>query len=184
MNVPKGGRLIWTSRPDYEDWREAVEEQCPDACDEERYDFMMGANRDQLQFEREELSHRYPENILVIADLGLWNGRFPAYREITSRNLADCLVPTRDTLDIQWYLDKYGDLRADDAHHDGVNHYLYRVWNPGADQNQKDRLKEKILAGTVSERDLDRVTKRLGEEIARVYGWSPGRRKREREYER
>ena len=164
MNVPKGGRLIWTSRPDYEDWRAAVEEECPDACDEERYDFMMGANRDQLQFEREELSHRYPENILVIADLGLWNGRFPAYREITSRNLADCLVPTRDTLDI--------------------NHYLYRVWNPGADQNQKDRLKEKILAGTVSERDLDRVTKRLGEEIARVYGWSPGRRKREREYER
>jgi hypothetical protein len=37
---------------------------------------------------------------------------------------------------------------------------------------QKDRLKEKIYHGTATRADIVRVTKRLGDEIGKVYGWS------------
>ena len=36
---------------------------------------------------------------------------------------------------------------------------------------QIDRLKEKLYSGTATRSDVTRVTKRLGDEIGRVYGW-------------
>ena len=171
MSMREGERIIWTSRPDYEDWREVVESELPDATDEERYEYMMAVNSDGLEFEREALAHQYPDRILVIADLGLWNGRISVYKEIPSGNLADCFVPTSDTLDITWYLDGKGNLRADDRHHDGVNHYLYRVWKPGATQRQRQSLKTAILLGRCKASDIERVTDRLGGEIEKIYAW-------------
>ena len=171
-SMNRGDHLIWTSDPDYEDWRADLETELPDASEEERRDFMLSANNDALQFEREELSHRYPREILVVADLGLWNGRRMAYREIESGKLADCFEPSRDTLDIRWYVDRNGDLRCDDSHHDGTNHYLYRVWREDVSENQKDRLRERIYRGTATRYDITRVTKRLGDEIGKVYGWT------------
>jgi len=69
-------------------------------------------------------------------------------------------------------LDRLGDLRCDAVHHDGTNHYLYRCYKPGVRESQIDLLKEKILAGTVTRADITRVTRRLGDEIAKVYGFS------------
>ena len=70
------------------------------------------------------------------------------------------------------YVDRLGDLRCDAVHHDGTNHYLYRCYKPGVRESQIDLLKEKILAGTVTRADITRVTRRLGDEIAKVYGFS------------
>lgn len=47
-------------------------------------------------------------------------------------------------------------------------------------QAQKDRLKEKIYNGTATRADIVRVTRRLGDEIGKVYGWSFPTRQRER----
>ena len=80
----------------------------------------------------------------------------------------------------EWYVDKYGDLRADAVHHDGTNHYLYRVYKDNISEAQKDRLKEKIYNGTATRADIARVTRRLGDEIGKVYGWSFPTRQRER----
>lgn len=168
----KEDHLIWTSDPDYEDWQEELEADMPDASEKERKEFMYAANSDTLQFEREELSHQYPQEILVIADLGLWNGRRMAYKEIESGKLSDCFEPSRDTLNIRWYVDRNGDLRCDDSHHDGTNHYLYRVWKDGISENQKENLREKIYNGVATRYDITRATERLGDEIGRVYGWT------------
>lgn len=54
----------------------------------------------------------------------------------------------------------------------GTNHYLYRCYKPGIRETQIDLLKEKILAGTATRSDITRVTRRLGDEIAKVYGFS------------
>jgi len=35
----------------------------------------------------------------------------------------------------------------------------------------RDELKEKLYFGTASQKDIDRVTRRLGDEIGKVYGW-------------
>ena len=179
-----GDRMIWTSAPDYEDWREEMEELFPDSSEQERYESMLEVNWDRLQFDREDLAHQYPEEILVIADLGLWDGRHSAYKEIESGNLMDCFEPSRDTLDICWYVDRHADLRCDDSHHDGTNHYLYRVWKDGIDEDQKDELREKIYRGQFSQSDIKRLTDRLGDEIGKVYGWTFPEKTVHRSYER
>ena len=76
-----------------------------------------------------------------------------------------------DTDFTEWYVDRYGDLRADAVHHDGTNHYLYRVFKEGVTESQMERLQEKIYMGKATRADITRVTKRLGDEIGRVYGW-------------
>ena len=40
-----------------------------------------------------------------------------------------------------------------------------------ARQEQIDRLKGKIYDGVATRADITRLTRRLGDEIARVYGW-------------
>ena len=61
------------------------------------------------------------------------------YKDIPSGNIRDCLYA--DTDYTEWYVDKYGDLRADAIHHDGTNHYLYRVFKEGVSETQMENLK-------------------------------------------
>ena len=42
-------------------------------------------------YERVNLDIHLNENILIIADIGRWNGRFSGYKEISSGNIKDCL---------------------------------------------------------------------------------------------
>ena len=163
--------LIWTNDSlDYEDWREYLEEQFPQLTEEERYLKMIEINNDYLDDERTNLNIQLSQPILVIADLGLWDGRHRGYREIESGNIRDCLYSQYDYT--TWYVDRLGDLRCDDAHHDGTNHYLYRVYKDSTTEQQRENLKEKLCQGTATRGDITRVTRRLGDEIGRVYGWS------------
>jgi len=113
----------------------------------------------------------YPNNddIIVIADLGRWNGRVSGYKEIMSGNIQDCL--SSDTDYNTWYVDKDGDLRCDAIHHDGTNHYLYRTYKDTATEDDIEDLKDKIYCGRCSRKDIEAVTERLGDEIGKVYGW-------------
>lgn len=182
--MENGNRRIWTSRPDFEEYREELREEFPERSDGELQEILLSANRDRLWFDREALTHFYRENILVIADLGLWNGRRSAYREIRSGNLADCFVPSRDTLEIEWFVDRNGDLRCTDDHHDGTNRYLYRVWKTGISEAQKDGLRHQIASGKVSRTEIGRYTDRLGDEIGSVFGWTFAKEKNEGREER
>ena len=177
-------KLIWTSQPNFEDYRDDMRADFPECSDLELQEILTASNGDKLQFDREELAHRYNDSILVIADLGLWDGRHPGYKEIDSCNLMDCFETSRDTLDIEWFVDKNGDLRCNDYHHDGTNHYLYRVWKDNISEAQKDNLRLKLYRGEFSRADITRSTKRLGDEIGKVYGWTFPERKTERSYER
>lgn len=57
------------------------------------------------------------------------------------------------------------------VHHDGTNHYLYRAYKPGVTEAQIDRLKAKIYDGIATRADITRITRRLGDDIGKVYGW-------------
>ena len=81
-------------------------------------------------------------------------------------------------------MDAKGDLRCEDIHHDGTNHYLYRTYKSGVSEAQRDRLREKLYAGTATEAEIERVTQRLGDRIGRVYGWSFPKEKTTSEKER
>lgn len=162
--------LIWTNHDlDYEDWRDDLEAEYPELSEDERYYKMLEINRDYLDDERVNLNIQLSQPILVIADLGLWTGRHSGYREILSGNIRDCLYSEYDYT--TWYVDKDGDLRCDDVHHDGTNHYLYRVFKDSATDEQREDLLDKIYCGIATQADIDRVTRRLGDEIGKVYGW-------------
>ena len=169
--------IIWSdANLDIEDWREGYKDYLEaneldlNPNDEDAiYLWMCETNGEYLEDERANLNIQLPEEILVIADLGLWNGRPMGYKEIPSGNIKDCLYS--DTDYTEWYVDKYGDLRADAIHHDGTNHYLYRVYKASATETQRENLKEKIYCGKATRADITRVTRRLGDEIGKVYGW-------------
>lgn len=169
--------LIWGDlNLDYEDWRNYLEAFYPDESEDERHKLMWELNAEYLEDERLNLSVYLSEPILVIGDLGLWNGRRMGYKEIESGNIADCLYSDCDYT--EWYVDELGDLRCTAAHHDGTNHYLYRVWKETASEEQRDNLKDKIYRGVATRADITRLTKRLGDDIAAVYGFKIPRQKK------
>ena len=168
MSEPK--RLIWSDiRLDYEDWRNDLEAAHPDLTEAERIEIMYETNGYHLDDERRNLDIQLSGAIIVIADLGLWNGRRMGYKMIDSGNIKDCLYA--DCESAEWYVDKNGDMRGTAHHHDGTNHYLYRAIKPNATDAQVERLQSRIYNRQVTRADITRVTERLGDNIGAVYGW-------------
>ena len=169
--------IIWSNMNlEADDWRDSYKEYLEinglddDPNDENKlYEYMVEANDDYLSDERRNLDIQFSQPIIVIGDLGRWNGRVTGYKMIDSGNITDCLYS--DTDYTEWYVDKYGDLRANAVHHDGTNHYLYRVFKDGVTDTQIENLQDKIYNGKATRADITRVTKRLGDDIAGVYGF-------------
>lgn len=77
--------IIWSNiNLDLDDWRDDLKEEYPDYTDDELYREMVETNSYYLEDERVNLNVEVGEPILVIADLGLWNGRHQGYKEIDS----------------------------------------------------------------------------------------------------
>ena len=169
--------IVWSDQSlDIEDWREDYKQYLEennldlDPDDENAiYEWMVETNDEYLSCERMNLDIQLSQPIIVIGDIGRWNGRLMGYKMIDSGNIKDCLYS--DTDYTEWYVDKYGDLRADAAHHDGINHYLYRVFKDTATESQIENLKYKLYEGKATRADITRITRRLGDEIAAVYGF-------------
>ena len=174
---PNDRHIIWSNQNlDVDDWREDYKEfleanELDDDPNDEQafYEWMEETNYDYLSDERVNLNVQLSQPIIVIGDIGRWNGRVSGYKMIDSGNIKDCLYS--DTDYNEWYVDKYGDLRADAVHHDGTNHYLYRVFKDGVTDTQIENLQDKIYNGKATRADITRVTKRLGDDIAGVYGF-------------
>ena len=163
--------IIWSNYDlDYEDWRDDLEAEYPELTEDQRIALMYEINGDYLDDERVNLNIQLSQPILVIGNLGLWYGRRSGYKEIESGNIRDCLYA--DTDYSTWYVDRLGDLRCDAIHHDGTDHYLYRAYKDGIRESQIDLLKDKLYRGIATRADVTRITRRLGDDIARVYGFS------------
>ena len=159
---------IWTAYPNFADWKTDLQSEHPDANEDDLYGIMYDTNAEYLADERVNLNITLPEEIVCIADLGLWNGRRSGYKLLHSRNIGDCLYSQNDPT---WFIDENGDLRCDDVHHDGINHLLYRMWKPGISEWQKENFLSKIYQNDYTDADIKRYTRRIGDWIARVYGW-------------
>lgn len=168
--------IIWTSQPDFNEWKEDLQADYPEKSEDELYELMYEINNDYLDDERANLNVQLSAPIIVIADLGLWYGRRPGYKEISSGNISDCLYGSGNTEDT-WFVDELGDLRCRSAHHDGTNLLLYRVYKPNVSDTQKQNFKEKLLSGQLTRADINRITLRLGDWISDVYGFKIPRKK-------
>lgn len=111
---PSERHIIWSNLSlDVDDWREAYKEFLEaneldaDPNDENGlYEYMVETNDEYLTDERLNLNVRLSQPIIVIGDLGLWNGRRSGYKMIDSGNIKDCLFS--DTDYTEWYVDMFG----------------------------------------------------------------------------
>ena len=157
--------VIWSNEYlDWDNYRDAFEEDYSGLSDDEKYQLMCDLNSDYLDDERRNLDVQVGTPIIVIADIGRWDGR-----HISSGCIKDCLESQLDG--VTWYVDGKGDFRMDGYHHDGRNYYLYRKYREGIHEEMIDNFKEKILCHTLTAEDIDRVTEHLGDDIAKVYGF-------------
>lgn len=163
--------VIWSNRDlDLEDWRETLEENYPEMDDYGLTDMMYRANDDNLPDERANLDIQVGGDILVVADLGRWDGRVIGYKLIESGNIKDCLYTNCELC--EWYVDRDGEFRCDESHHDGTNHIYYRKFREGVTEEQKEDLLADIYDHKAKQEDIDRLTDKLGEAIGKVYGWN------------
>ena len=152
----------------YEEGIKFARENYPDEPEDRLLQRYIEENDELLEAERIHLDIQYNQPIIIIGDLGLWNGRAHGYKDVPSGNIKDCLYSDTDMT--EWFVDEHGDLRAEAAHHDGTNYYLYRVFKENVTDEQMEALKEKIYDGSFTKEDIEKYTHRLGDDIAKVYG--------------
>lgn len=93
-------------------------------------------------------------DFLMIADLGLWDGRRIGYKEID--NLLD--ITYGDFYDLVIETNAY-DLVLSQHHHDGTNYIRVREFKDDISDTVRDNFLDKLYYGTVTSSDISRVTK-------------------------
>ena len=168
--------IIWSNMNlDIEDWRDGYKEDIEineldkDPNDEEAlYEWMIEMNDMYFEDEQYNLNKEVDGRIIIIADLGLWNGRKDGYK-ILGTNIKEIFNINPRGFD---YAEFYGDgynIRATEHHHDGTNHYLYRVIR---EDRNIDNLLDAIYNGEeITSSKLNYYTKSLYKDVANVYGW-------------
>ena len=166
-------RIIWSNmniNPD--DWKDGYKEIAEENGWNEDTD-----NENNLQNYIYEELERYIDDermnldiptdgrILVIADLGLWNGRKQGY-QILNGNVKNILYDNSDY--IEWYSDGYN-IKATAVHHDGTNFYEFRVIRE--DRNIQNLLDAIYNGEEITRQKLNYYTKSLEPYVRRVYGW-------------
>lgn len=162
---------IWSNANElrWEDWHDAFDEENDHLSDSEKLELMEELNAEYLDDERRNLDVFVDTPIIVIADIGKWDGRHSAYRIIRDGNIKNCLFSELDGC--TWYVDRVGDFRFSGYHHDGCNSYLYRKFRKDVDEEDMDEFGCKILDHNLTQEDIEKYTERLGDAIAKVYGF-------------
>jgi len=162
-------RVIWTN-DDYDEWERCMRIDYPDGVDEDGEEVDLSEERYyedcdiNLSDERSNLNIPVDGVIVCFAVLGLWDGTHNGAKTFGD-NVRNILHSDCDNID--WYCDRYN-VRCDASHHDGTNHYLYRV---AKDREQADRLVEAIAYKGMTEEEFRKSTKSLRPYVAKVYGF-------------
>ena len=175
-------RVIWSNIDmDMETWKQDLMEDYPDLSDEEYATLAEDMNDGYLGDERANLDVTVGDEILVIGDIGRWDGRRMGYKYVEGGNISDCLYGSPDCYYCEWYVDRDGEFRSTQIHHDGTNYMYYRKWKDGVSFDERDELIGKLYNGSATMDDIDAVTEKLGRDIGKVYGWDfPDKRLEER----
>lgn len=113
--------VVWSNLDlDLDDWRTDLEDEYPGLNDDELIEKMNEINDSYIDDERANLDIVTGTEIIAIADIGRWDGRYMGYSEIKSGKISDCLYSPHDYS--EWYVDADKEFRCTDVHHDGRNH--------------------------------------------------------------
>lgn len=162
-----------------EEWEEAInyyKEEYKEEYEEENYtedqiknlvyDLVYDDNNSWYDDARSNLNVHLNGEILVIANLGLWNGKFNGYK-ILNNNLNSILSALN--CDEVYYYSDGKNIRAEGHHHDGTNYYLFREIKDGVNI---DKLKDAIYNNKeISNKVLSYYTKSLAPYVESIFGW-------------
>lgn len=159
--------IIWSNIDlNVNDWKDFLEEEYPDVEDKyEQYRLIEDLNYLYLEDEHANLNKKTDGRILVIADLGLWNGRRQGYK-ILNENVNNIFSTGEEYT--EWYSDGYN-IKAVASHHDGTNYYEYRVIRE--DRNINNLLDAIYNGEEITRKKLNYYTKSLHPYVAKIYGW-------------
>jgi len=155
--------IIWTNDLNYDDWRDDLESEYPELTEEQRINLMYEINNDYFNDEQVNLNKDLKGEIIAYGTLGLWDGTRTGYKIIKERNLnaimeghfCDCLT---------WYVEGE-EVKCDDVHHDGTNHYTYRMLTIDSYD-----FEEYAWEHTLHEA-IEKYTEPLGHYVAEIYGF-------------
>lgn len=149
----------------------------------EGYNAERGEDDDEMDYcEAAELNEEYRHDeilnlasanggeILAIADLGRWDGRYTGYKVLNK--LTDVLkeLPNYDAY-TRFYVDQNGELCGRFSHHDGTNYVTYRERRPDCSDEDWDRMTNAIYNNEEHDNLVELYTTKLGPKIQKVYGW-------------
>lgn len=118
-----------------------------------------------LDDEKVNLDIETEGRILVIGDLGFWDGRKQGYK-ILRNNVSAILADDGDY--VEWFDDGYN-VRCTSSNHDATSYYEYRVIR---EDRNIDNLINAIYNGEeITRKKLNYYTKSLHSYVAGVYGW-------------
>lgn len=165
-------RVIFETMYDVDDWQDSFKDYCEinelDEDEEDIYEYINDNISCWLQDEKCNLNKPIDGDILVIADLGLWDGRRSAYQVIHATKLADIFNVMGNYDDVRFYCDQYN-VKADLYHHDGTNHVEFRLIKKG---HTATSLMDKLYnQEEYTREDVRNCTTSLRKAVAKVYGW-------------
>jgi hypothetical protein len=155
----------WTT----ETWEEAIsyyKKEYGETDEQQIIEQIYTDNNWDLEDERIRLNKPINGKILVIANIGRWNGRFSGYK-IMDSNLKEILSNFGDD-EIVIFSDGKN-IRAEGCHHDGTNYYLFREIKDGVNI---DKLLDDIYDNKeITNARLSYYTKSLVSYVNNIYGW-------------
>lgn len=190
MNAEPNKHIIWSSDINLDDWKNYITENVrpnfPEADDQdidtfidkhfsECYQSVSDTNNDYLDDVIANLGGIDVEgDIIVIGDLGTWHGRVEGFKYEGNNINSIFHSNVNGQSDITFYVEKEGrtlDLKAREAHHDGVNHYLYREIKPNISDAQREKFENLLYEGKADYATIAKYTRPLGQEVQKVYGF-------------
>lgn len=178
-------RIIWTNEVDTSDAALAAARHdyadddfvhVEKMGDQEFIEFLYWENENWLGDERMNLNITTKNPILVIADLGLWDGRKSDYKVLASRNIG-AILSTHCEDCVTYYADCYN-VYCDGIHHDGTNLYVFREL-VGSEEECRPLL-DAIRSGRGYTALMRRYSRSILPYVAGVYGWPVAGNKRSR----
>lgn len=155
-------RIIWSEDINISDWED--ENGNPMSYSEAEE-----LNYTYLEDERLNLNKPAGGQIICIADIGLWNGRRKGYKLIGD-DIDQILYPRMDCISSNTWYDNGKDICHDEHHHDGSNHYIYRIMKGDTYEKQCENA-DKLYSKPLTNQRIGIYTKSLRPLVAEIYGW-------------
>jgi hypothetical protein len=127
-----------------------------------------------FDFECEMENLKIPINgdMIIIADLGLWDGRKSGYKIVHNAKVKDIFA--HGIYDYAEFGSNGKDIVCKTSHHDGDNHYTYRkIRQRNGKSIAVTELTDKLYnQEEVTEEDIKKYTSSILPYVKSVYGWS------------